>query len=55
MFGEDVLDTGPPFPVRVVPQCLLRLDGDWRRHIGGPKEAEDAKTAQETEKPESGL
>lgn len=40
VFGEDVLDTEPPFPVRVVPQCLLRLDGDRRRRIGGPKEAE---------------
>ncbi|HJE57629.1 MAG TPA: Uma2 family endonuclease [Nocardiopsis listeri] len=55
VFGEDVLDTEQPFPVRVVPQWLLRLDGDWRQHVGGPKEAEDAKTAQETEKPESGL
>lgn len=46
-FGTDVLDTELPFPVRVVPQWLLSSDGDWRRHVGGPKEAEDAK------KPES--
>ncbi|WP_017602886.1 Uma2 family endonuclease [Nocardiopsis alkaliphila] len=42
-FGTDVLDTELPFPVRVVPQWLLSTGGDWRRHIGGPKEAEDAK------------
>ena len=54
-FDEDVLDTELPFPVRVVPHWLLRAGGDWRRHIGGPEEAEDAKTAEETEKPESGV
>ncbi|WP_017586657.1 Uma2 family endonuclease [Nocardiopsis ganjiahuensis] len=53
-FGEDVLDTELPFPMRVVPQWLLRSGGDWRRHIGGPEEADDAKATEEAEKSESG-
>ena len=52
-FGKDVLDTELPFPVRVVPQWLLSGGGDWREHIGGPKEAEDAKTMAKTEKPKN--
>lgn len=48
-FGAEVLDTELPFPLRVVPQWLLRLDGDWREHIGGPKAAEEAENAEETE------
>ncbi|MGW5878020.1 Uma2 family endonuclease [Nocardiopsis terrae] len=49
-FGAALLDTELPFPVRVAPQWLLRLDGDWRQHIGGP---EDAETEEEAEQPES--
>ncbi|WP_435113529.1 Uma2 family endonuclease [Nocardiopsis synnemataformans] len=36
-FGEEVLDTDLPFPIRVVPHWLVSLDGDWRRHISGPE------------------
>lgn len=52
-FGKDVLDTEMPFAVQIVPQWLLRLDGDWRQHIGGPEEKVDAKTAENTDEPES--
>lgn len=52
-FGKDVLDTDLPFPVRVAPQWLLRSDGDWREHVGGPREADETHAEQETEKPEN--
>ena len=52
-FGKDVLDTDLPFPVRIAPQWLLRLDGDWREHVGGPREADETRAEQETEKPEN--
>ncbi|QRN79712.1 MAG: Uma2 family endonuclease [Nocardiopsis sp. BM-2018] len=52
-FDKEVLDTELPFPVKVVPRWLLRTGGDWRLHIGGPKEADDAKTVEETEEWES--
>lgn len=38
-FGDEVFETRAPFPVRIVPQWLLRLDGDWRARIGGAEEA----------------
>ena len=52
-FDKEVLDTELPYPVKVVPQWLLRTGGDWRLHIGGPKEAGDARTTEESKNPES--
>ncbi|MEE2043273.1 Uma2 family endonuclease [Nocardiopsis tropica] len=40
-FGEEVFETSVPFPARIVPQWMLRLDGDWRAHIAGPEETEE--------------
>jgi Uma2 family endonuclease len=37
-FGEDVLDTDLPFPLRIIPHWLVSA-GDWRKHIGGADEA----------------